>query len=332
MRKPLYCLVALLTLATWQLPPADGRAAGAGQGGKTAIVLASFGTTEPSAVEAILNIWNRVQTAYPGVPVKITFTSNIIRGVWKQRRAEAERWMALGIPRDVLNVKNIIATFGELQEEGFSDIVVQPTHMFFMEQSHDLLQYVNAMRSIRTIKDRWRPFDRIALGRPALGTVGDRYDYRQDLERAAKALAQDAARARKEKAQLVYMGHGNDHWPTSIYVESAEKMRELYPDVSVHIGVVEGYPGIEQLLPQLPFAGSKKILLKPYMIVAGNHAKIDMAGDGPDSWRSILEARGYAVEAVMEGLGSNDAFADIFVSHIRDAARDAGISLAGPTD
>ncbi len=298
---------------------------------KTAIILASFGTTIPSGVESIVNIQKKIQEAYPGVPVKITFTSNIIRSVWKERQAEAQKWLAEGVPEEILYVRNIISTFGELLEEGYRNIIVQPTHIFFMEQSHDLARYVDAMRSIRTMKDKWRPFAKVALGRPALGTVGPRYDYTKDMEKALKTLTDDAEVARREKATLVYMGHGNEHWPSSIYAEAQRMMRELYPDVKTYIGVVEGHPGIDEVVEALAEAKSKsktrKVVLKPFMIVAGDHALNDMAGDDEESWKSVLSAKKFQVIPVLKGLGSNDAFARIFVNHIRDAAKEVGIPL-----
>jgi sirohydrochlorin cobaltochelatase len=293
----------------------------------TAIIIASFGTTVPEAVQAITNIQDHVKKAFPGTPVKITFTSNIIRKVWKERRAEAGKWLDQGIPEEILHVKNIIATFGDLREEGYTDIVVQPTHMFFMEQSYDLAQYVEAMRSIRTIKVKWRPFGKIALGRPALGTIGDRYDYHEDMQKALQTLAADAALAKKEGATLVYMGHGNAHWSAGIYGEAAKMMAELYPGVNTYVGAVEGYPGIEDVIADLsPFKGGK-VILKPFMIVAGDHAMNDMASDEADSWKTLIAKAGFEVQPVLKGLGGNDAFAALFVDHIRDAAQEAGILL-----
>jgi sirohydrochlorin cobaltochelatase len=298
---------------------------------KTAIILASFGTTVPSGIESIINIQKKIQEAYPGVPVKITFTSNIIRSVWQKRQAEAQKWLDDGVPREVLYVRNIIYTFGELMEEGYRNIIVQPTHIFFMEEAHDLAMYVDAMRSIRTIKDKWKPFAKVALGRPALGTVGPRYEYTKDMEKALKTLAPDVELARREKAALVYMAHGNEHWPSGIYAEVQKMMQELYPDVKTYIGAVEGYPGIDEVVEALAEAKAKfktrKVVLKPFMIVAGDHALNDMAGDDEESWKSVLSAKKYQVTPVLKGLGSNDAFARIFVNHVRDAAKEAGIPL-----
>lgn len=295
--------------------------------GKVAIVLASFGTAVPSAIKAITNIQEEVGKAFPGVPVKLTFTSNIIRSVWKERQAEPKKWLDKGIPKEVLYVKNIIAVMGELREEGYRNIIVQPTHMFFMEQARDLSSYVYAFASIRTMRDKWMPFDKVVMGRPALGGPSAKYDYHDDMKKALKTLARDAALARKNKAILVYMGHGNERWSTGIYNESANMMRELYPDVVTYIGSVEGFPRIEDIAGYLSHFDAKKIVLKPFMIVAGDHAINDMASDEEDSWKSILTKQGFEVTPVLEGLGSNDQFAEIFVDHIKDAARDNGIKL-----
>lgn len=294
---------------------------------KTAIVLANFGTTVPAAVTAIVNIQDEVKKAFPDIPVKITFTSNIARAVWRERQAESAKWLNQGIPAEVLYVKNVIATVGELMEEGYRSIIVQPTHIFFMEQSHDLAAHVRALAGIRTMKAKWQPFDKIVMGRPALGMPGDRHSYHEDIEDALKALAPDVELARKQDAMLVYMGHGNEHWSTGIYGEAQKKMREMYPDVVTFIGAVEGFPGIDDVARDLSHFNGGNIVLKPFMIVAGEHAMNDMASEEPDSWKTILSGKGFRVEPVMQGLGSNDQFAQIFVAHIRDAARDNGIPL-----
>jgi len=298
-----------------------------GKEGKTAIVIASFGTTVPTAVKSITNIIDKTKAAFPGTEVRVTFTSNIIRSVWRKRHAEAEKWLADGIPKEILFVKNIIATIGDLREEGYRNIIVQPTHMFFMEQSQDLKSYVDGIASISTTKDKWRPFDKLVMGRPALGMPGDRYNYHEDLAKAVETLAGDVKLAEKEGAMLVYMGHGNEHWSTGIYAEVQKKMRATYPSVDTYVGVVEGMPGLDDFMGHLKYSKTKKIILKPFMIVAGDHATNDMAGSEDDSWVSILSKEGYDVKPVLEGLGSNDAFANIFVAHIKDAAIENNITL-----
>lgn len=136
--------------------------------GKTAILLAGFGTTVPSAVKAIVHISERVKEAYPGTEVRMTFTSNMVRSVWRKRRAEPQQWLDQGVLPEILNVKNIIQTIGDLQEDGYRNIIVQPNHMFYMfymEQSYDLAGYVQGLQSIRTLKSKWNPFDNIIMGR-----------------------------------------------------------------------------------------------------------------------------------------------------------------------
>ncbi|MBU0465706.1 MAG: sirohydrochlorin cobaltochelatase [Proteobacteria bacterium] len=296
---------------------------------KTAIIIAHFGTTVPQAITSIDNITSRVKSAFPGTEVRVVFTSNIIRSVWEKRSQNPKEWKDKGISEEILFTKNLLSTFGELQSQGYKEVIVQPTHLFHMEQYHDLMQYVDAIRSIRTIRDKWKPFNKIALGRPALGTVGDVYPYRDDLKRAVKTFANDVALARQKGAALVYMGHGNELWPTGIYVELQQLMRKTYPEVKTFIGCVEGYPGLEDVKKSLGHYTPKieNILLKPLMIVAGDHAANDMASDEDDSWKTVLSKAGFNVETILQGLGSNNQFADLFVAHIKDAAKASGIDL-----
>lgn len=318
--------VALLLLCTVSV--ARGAVAPAGtKAAKTAIVLAHFGTTAPSALKAITTITETVKEAYPGTEVRTTFTSNIIRKVWKKRRAEPQKWLDQGVPEEILYVKNFIATVGDLLEDGYTNIIVQPSHMFYMEQSYDLQQYVDGLASIRTMKERWKPFSNIVMGRPALGEPGDRHPYHEDIAAVVATLAGDAAQAGQAGAMLVYLGHGNENWSTGIYAETEKKMRETYPQVATFIGVVEGTPSLDDLLVRMQQEKTRKVILRPFMIVAGDHAANDMAGSADDSWKSILTQAGFTVEPVLEGLGSNRDFARIFVSHIADAAREKGIEL-----
>ena len=295
---------------------------------KTAIIIANFGTTVPEAVKSINNITSRVKHAFPNAEVRVVFTSNIIRSVWEKRSLEPDVWIKQGISREIIFTKNLLSTFGDLKSKGFKDVIVQPTHLFHMEQYHDLMQYVNAIRSIKTIRDKWKPFNKIALGRPALGTVGDQYPYHKDLDEVVLSFQKDAALAKKKNAALVYMGHGNDFWSAGIYSELQHRMRKAYPDVKTFVGCVEGFPGIEQVKEKIAHNPKiKNVLLKPLMIVAGDHATNDMAGPEEEAWKSVLTRSGYKVEIILQGLGSNNQFADLFLDHIRDAANASGIDL-----
>ncbi len=293
------------------------------------IVLAMFGTTVEPALQSLLNIQKAVQKAYPETPVRMAFTSNIIRGIWQERSADPEyRKVHPEIPEEILHIQGPLATIAGLQDQGIDSIIVQSTHIAPAEEYLDLCSYVEGLASIKTIKAKYKPFQQLVVGRPALGTFGTTHAYAEDVRQAAKALAGDAALARKDQAALVYMGHGNDHFPSGgPYLEFAARMREFYPDVLTLIGTVEGFPNLDDVLQQLKKDGVKRVLLKPFMVVAGDHAMNDMAGPEEDSWLSVLKKEGFAVTPVIKGLGEDPAFVQIYVSHIAETAEDAEISL-----
>ena len=296
---------------------------------KQAIVLAVFGTTVESGLKGLFNIRERLENKFPETPVRFAFTSNIIRRIW-QKRAKDPQYLAANphIPDDIIHVQGPLATIANLQDAGYNMIVVQPTHITPAEEFFDLCSYVEALDSIDTIKAKYKPFKRLTVGRPALGNFGVKHPYAKDIIAAAEALADDAELARKEKAALVYMGHGNEHYPSGgAYLELAARMRQLYPDTHTYIGSVEGYPSFDDMFEKLAKSGIKKVLLKPFMVVAGDHAKNDMVGPTPDSWKSKLEKLGIEVVPIMRGLGEEEKFAEIFVRNAAEAAEDAGIIL-----
>jgi len=298
---------------------------------KNAIVLAMFGTTVEPALQGLLNIRSKIIDNYPDTTVRIAFTSNIIRKKWQIRAEDTEYIKAHPeIPADILHVKTPLATIADLQNDGYDTIVIQPTHISMGEEFLDLQTYVDALMNMGTLKKaKYKPFHKVALGRPALGTYGTDHHYVEDIDVAVKAMAPDVKLATKEKAGLIYMGHGNEFFPGNggIYLELAAKMRKIYPDVVTTIGNVEGYPAIEDVIETLKLYKVKRVVLKPFMVVAGDHSINDMAGSEDDSWKSVLEKNGFEVVVVTEGLGENDNFADIFVDHASDAAMDAGITL-----
>jgi sirohydrochlorin cobaltochelatase len=278
-----------------------------------------------------LNIRSKINAKYPDTTVRFAFTSNIIRKRWQHRAEDSEYIKSHPeIPVDVLHVKTPLATIADLQNDGYDTIVIQPTHISMGEEFLDLHTYVNALMHMGTFKKaKYKPFHKVALGRPALGTYGLNHPYAEDIDMVAEILAPDVKLAMKEKAGLVYMGHGNEFFPGSggAYLELASKMRKIYPDVVTTIGTVEGYPAIEDVIETLKLYGIKKVILKPFMVVAGDHSINDMASAEDDSWKSILEKNGFEVIAVTKGLGENDNFANIFVNHAAEAAKDAGISI-----
>ncbi|OIP51486.1 MAG: sirohydrochlorin cobaltochelatase [Deltaproteobacteria bacterium CG_4_10_14_3_um_filter_60_8] len=293
-----------------------------------AIVLAVFGTSHPDALAGILAIREQVRKAFPKTRVELAFTSNIIRKIWRKRLNDPEyRVQHPEVPPEILQVKGVLAAIANLQDEGFGYILVQPTHIASGEEFADLVAYVDGLNSIKTVKPRNMPFRKIVIGRPALGAPGIDHEYRHDLELAAKALAPDVEEAKRRSAALVYMAHGNEHYSTGYYVEFEEVMRVLYPDTKTYVGVVEGFPALDLVLRDLKHDGVAKVYLKPLMTVAGDHAKNDMTGPEPDAWQNVLTRNGIAVEIDLTGLGENPAFAEIFVTHLREAARDRGLEI-----
>lgn len=297
---------------------------------KTAIVIAMFGTTVEPALQGLVNIHERVVKRYPNSTVRIAFTSNIIRKIWQNRSEDPEYIKAHPlIPKEILEVQTMLATIANLQDDGYNNIIIQPTHVTMGEEFLDLHTYVKGLMSMGTTKRAiYKPFYKIVIGRPALGSFGRVHPYGEDIITAAKAMERDVKFASANEAALVYMAHGNEYMPTGgAILELATRMREMYPTVFTTIGAQEGYPGFKEMLGELKLQGAEKVVLKPFMVVAGDHAVKDMASSREDSWQPLLEKEGIEVITIVKGLGENNAFADIYVNHIADAGQHAGISL-----
>jgi len=293
-----------------------------------AIVLAAFGTSYPTALVAITDIQKKVQSTFPKARVKIAFTSNIIRKIWHNRQGDAE-FLAENkeVPKDLLYVKGPLATIADLQDEGYRTIIVQPLHVYAGEEYNDLCSYVRGLNAITTIKKKYMPFDKLVVSRPALGENGITHDYHKDMEAAAKTLASDVALAMKNGSALVYMGHGNEYYSSGIYAEFQEVMRKTYPKAKIFIGTVEGFPSLDNVVSALTDHKIKQVLVKPLMIVAGDHATNDMAGDESGSWKNTFKRSGIQVTCVRHGLGENRDWGELYVEHIKDAAQDNHIDL-----
>ena len=140
-----------------------------------------------------------------------------------------------------------------------------------------------------------------------------------DREAAAKALLERLPQQQADTA-LVYMGHGTEHYANAVYALLEYVLHDLGRR-DIHIGTVEGYPGFDEVCRRLEETqGVKNVVLLPLMVVAGDHANNDLAGDEEDSWRSMLVKRGYDVRCILEGLGENPAIRAIFVRHAKEAA------------
>ena len=316
----LFCLVfSISTVLAQENPEKDTKA----------IVIATFGTTFPSALPGILHIRERMQKRFPGTEIRIAFTSNMIRKIWhKRQHDEAFKKANPNLPQDIFFIKGPLATIADLQDEGFSTILVQPGHITLGEEYLDLVSYIDGLNSIHTIKQKNQPFLRLVVSRPALGTMGPKHPYVEDIDEVAKALAGDVQKAKEAGAALLYMGHGNDNFPSSgSYLQLVNVMNTLYPETKTYLATVEGFPNLEIIMKQMKRDKVTKVLLKPLMDVAGDHAHNDMAGSGPESMKSILIKNGFQVSTVMQGMGEEDGFADVFADHLAQTASDYGITL-----
>ncbi|MCD8138526.1 MAG: sirohydrochlorin cobaltochelatase [Planctomycetaceae bacterium] len=282
---------------------------------KPAIVLAAFGTTEVGAVKSILNIKNRVEAAFPDYDVRLAFTSNIIRGIWHERARDAAfQAENPGIPAEVYCVGNVLSTLARLQEDGGRLILVQSLHVTDGEEYNDLASLVATLGGYKTAKAARQPFPWIGVGEPALG-VGDGQDAY--LNRAAQALTPLMDKAKSANAALVLMAHGNEHLNQAVFGKLETTLRKHYPATS--IGTVEAAPLGEDVVEALRADADapRRVLLAPMMVVAGDHTLNDMAGDDDDSWASLFRAAGFEVDCHLEGLGSNDNWADIYIEHLK---------------
>ncbi|NLX19332.1 MAG: sirohydrochlorin cobaltochelatase [Desulfobulbus sp.] len=294
-----------------------------------AIILATFGTTVETAVSGLLSMCRTMSDAFPGIPVTMAFTSNQIRWIW-QRRARDPVYLNAhpDIPGEILKIQGVLAAIANLQDRGVDTLIVQPTHIVPAEEFHDLGSYIRGLTSITTMKPKWRPFKTIALGRPLLGSYHLQRPYSGDIRRVAEALSEDAALARDRKAALVYMGHGNRFFPSGgLYLEFAARMRQLYPDVLTLIATAEGFPALDDILTDLRHHEVRRVILKPFLLVAGEHASRDLAGPEEDSWLSRLTEQGFEVTPVLAGLNENPDLVQILIDHAAEAAADAGVEL-----
>ncbi|MBF0529051.1 MAG: sirohydrochlorin cobaltochelatase, partial [Deltaproteobacteria bacterium] len=294
-----------------------------------AIIMAAFGTSHPKAVESILNVKTKVEQTFPGIPVRLAFTSRAIRGIWHRRAADDNyRKKYPELPADLYEIKGPLATMCDFNDLGFQAMAVQSLHIFAGEEYTDLKSVSEALKAIRTLKAKYKPFKVLALGRPALGEPSEIHDYREDLAAAAEALTGDVGMARQNDAALVYVGHGNPSFSTGVYAELASILQRKHPDRPIFIGVIEGFPSRESVLSGLKQSGAEKVVLVPLMLTAGDHVVDDLFGDHDDSWRSFLSKAGIQVAAVFRGLGEVTAWAEIYVRHLKEAMIENGLILA----
>ncbi|MDR1608104.1 MAG: sirohydrochlorin cobaltochelatase [Deltaproteobacteria bacterium] len=313
MRRAL--LFAFLTMAACLLTSFNAQAYDRPDG-KPAIVLAAFGTTDVEALASFTNILSHVEKAFPNYETRIAFTSNIIRNIWKKRAEDKEFKKANpNIDKRFYEIGNVFTELAQIQERGADVVLVQSLHVTDGEEYEDVKNLVDAIKGVKTFQPSLAPLPWIGVGAPALG-VGD--GPPAEIAAATKALAGIANEAKAQGAALVLMGHGNEHKTQKVFEKLQKSLRAAYYP-QIYIGTVEAEPKIEAIVAELAKEKTKpkKVILAPFMVVAGDHAKNDMAGDEADSWSSVLKAAGYEVDSRLTGLGLNNDWANLYVNHLK---------------
>ena len=252
-----------------------------------AILVVSFGTSyEATRKVTIEAIESDIAAAYPDYRIYRAWTSKMILAKLKKR--------------DNLHINNVKEAMEAMIADGITDVIIQPTHVINGIENdlmkEDALAYQSSFHSIR-------------FGTPLLTSEEDNQCVIDTVANEFSYL--------KEDEVLVLMGHGTTHFSNAIYAALDYTFKDKgHPNI--FLGTVEAFPSMMSLMRMIKAYQPKKIILAPFMIVAGDHARNDLAGDDPDSWYSQFTAEGFEVETVMKGLGEYKGIRDLFVKHIAD--------------
>ena len=287
--------------------------------GENELLVVSFGTSfNDSRAEDVKGIEDALAAAYPDWSVRRAFTAQIIINHVQARDSEAIDNMQQALDRAVAN--------------GVKNLVVQPTHLMHGAEYDEMTEAIDGY------KDK---FESVAIAEPMLGEVGDDATVINDDKKAvAQAITDEACKvagfddmkaAADAGTAFVFMGHGTSHTANVTYDQMQTQMNDL-GFTNAFIGTVEGEPedtACDKVIEKVKEAGFKNVILRPLMVVAGDHANNDMAGDDEDSWKSQFVASGDFdnVDCQIEGLGRIAAVEDLYVAHTK-----AAIDSLGATD
>ena len=279
--------------------------------GENELLVVSFGTSfNDSRAEDIGGIEKALEAAYPDWSVRRAFTAQIIINHVQARDDE--------------KIDNVDQALERAVDNGVKNLVVQPTHLMHGAEYDELVE------TLDNYKDK---FETVTVAEPMLGEVGsDATVVNEDKAKVAEAITAEAVKtagfdsldaAKEEGTAFVFMGHGTSHTAKISYSQMQTQMEQLGYE-NVFIGTVEGEPedtACEAVIEKLKNAGYKKVILRPLMVVAGDHANNDMAGDDDDSWKSQFEASGVfdSIDTQIAGLGEIDAIQQLYVAHTQAA-------------
>ena len=282
-------LLVLLALVSLLLPRSLLYAHGDKRPMKKGILLVAFGTTVPKAQISFDNIEQSVKKGLPGVPVYWSYTSRIII------KKMAKEGKHLATPAEGL---------AKMMRENFTHVAVQSLHTIPGAEFHGMLKNVHKFAGMD------KGIKKVLVGYPLMATS-------EDVQRVAEAIIKVIPKERKKKEGVVLMGHGTHHPANVYYAALAYHLQKLDPNIFV--GTVEGWPEIDDIKADLKKRRIRKVYLIPFMSVAGDHARNDMAGPEEDSWKSILEKEGIKCVPVLKGTAEFQEFVDIWVDHLRAA-------------
>ena len=255
---------------------------------KKAILVVSFGTSYEDTREKTIGATEKaIAEAFPDYEIRRAFTSGTII----KKLAE----------RDNIIIDTVGEALEKLKNEGFGTVICQPTHIMPGKEYDELCSACKGFEEI---------FPSFAIGSPLINSF-DTYEEACLAFMSDKELGEDEA--------IIAMGHGTHHFANAIYSALGYTFKDLGM-TNVFVTTVEGVPSFEQTLKELSSNEKiKKVKLYPFMIVAGDHANNDMAGDEEDSLKTVLKKAGYEVEANLVGLGENEAMRQLFVKNVEDA-------------
>ena len=287
--------------------------------GENELLVVSFGTSfNDSRAEDIGGVEKALQEANPDWSVRRAFTAQIIINHVQARDGE--------------KIDNVEQALDRAVENGVKNLVVQPTHLMHGAEYDELVE------ALDSYKDK---FETVTVAEPLLGEVGDDAAVvNEDKAAVAEAITAEAVKtagfdsleaAKEDGTAFVFMGHGTSHTAKVSYSQMATQMEKLGYD-NVFIGTVEGEPeetACENVIAAVKDAGYTKVILRPLMVVAGDHANNDMAGDDDDSWKSQFVASGNfeSVDCQIAGLGGIDAIQQIYAAHTKAAIESLGSDM-----
>ncbi len=257
--------------------------------GENELLVLSFGTSfNDSRRLTIGAIEDQLEKSFPDYSVRRGFTANIVIDHVAKRDGE--------------KIDDIDASLKRAVDNGVKNLVVQPTHLMngleYEELKDDIAQYSDA-------------FDKIAIGQPLLSSD-------DDFSRVENAIVDWTKDYDDGETAIVFMGHGTSADSNGVY----QKMQNLLTKdghTNYFVGTVEATPSLDDVMAAVKKGNYKRVVLEPLMVVAGDHANNDMAGDDKDSWKSQFEAAGYQVECLLRGLGENETIRQIYVEHAQAA-------------